>query len=384
MASGGTGSQSLSEIYGYPVPDTWVQGSNITADALNRNIRDSQLFLAYAPFTLVYRNAVQAIANATQTKIAFDSEIIDIDNMFAAPSTDLIIARPGVYGIQLNIAFAGSNAGTVRAAHIGVNGNWIASHNDAPCLTAQTILGCSVITSLNAGDIVNGYVYQDSAAALNAGGASGAPRIGVRLLSTAATTLVYTPTGGGSSSGAKPPPSKPPTSHTPTKHVTTYYATWSRTFISTGATRYDDNASCYQGAYPGYGGNQRSLVGFNYGQIESDLAGAQNISVVFGFRPAHSYWNAGCTAIIGSHNYTAKPGSWAAGNVWVNQISKGNCQADHNYTVNLSSWHAWALQNGTITGMAFGPAPSTDLTYYGFMYGATQGGKPYLTITYYK
>ena len=384
MASGGTGSQSLSEIYGYPVPDTWVQGNPITANQLNRNVRDSQLFLAYAPLTIVSRNAVQSLATGSQIKITFDTEIIDIDNMFANPSTDLVIVRPGVYGIQFNASYAGSAAGAIRVAHIGVNGNWVASHNDAPAGVAQTVVGCSVITPLNVGDIVNGYVYQDSGGALNAGGASGAPRLSIRLLSTAATTLVYTPTGAPSSGGAKPPASKPPTSHTPTKHVTTYYSTYSRSYISTGAVRYDDPATCYQGAYPGYGGNQRSLVGFNYGQIESDLAGASQISGIFGFRPAHAYWNSGLTAVIGAHNYTSKPGSWSAGNVWQNQIRKGSCAADRNYTVNLTSWHCWAFQNGTITGMAFGPAPSTDLTYYGFMYGGTGGGRPYLTFTYYK
>jgi hypothetical protein len=383
MATGGTGSQSTSEIYGYPVPDTWVQGSNITADMLNRNVRDSQLFLAYSPVTIVYRNALQSVASASQVKIIFDSEVVDIDNMFAAPSTDIIVARPGIYGIQLNMAYAGSSLGSIRSCHIGINGNWIASHNDAPAGN-QTVTACSAVTPLNAGDIINAYVYQDSGAAMNIGGAASAPRIAARMLSTAATTLVYTPTGAPSSGGAKPPPSKPPTGHTPTKFVKTYYSTYSRSFISTGATRYDDPSTCYQGTYPGYGGNQRSIVGFNFAAIEADLAGATRMSAIFGFRPSHAYWNSGLTAVIGSHNYGSKPGSWSSGNVWQNQIRKGSCAADHNYTVNLTAWHCWAFQNGTITGMAFGPAPSNDLSYYGFMYGGTGGGRPYLQFTYYK
>lgn len=381
--SGGTGSQSNSEIYGYPVPDTWVNGSNITADMLNRNIRDSQLFLAYAPVTIVYRNATQSIPNATNTTITFDTESIDMDNMFSAPSTNLTVVRPGVYGVQINNAFASSNAGAIRACHIAVNGQWIASHNDAPGNGVQTLMACSAITPLNAGDVLTMVVFQDSGAALNAGGVSAAPRIAVRMLSTAATTLTYTPGGGSSSSGAAPPPSKPPTGPTPTKHTTTYYATWNRSFISTGAVRWDDPSTCYQGAYPGYGGNQRSLVGFNYSQIQSDLSGASRISGTFSFTPAHSYWNSGLTAIIGSHNYSAKPATWSSGNVFQNQQSKGSCAANRRYSVGLSAWQCWAFQNGTIKGMAFGPAPNTNLTYYGYMYG-TGGSRPSLTLTYYK
>lgn len=379
--SGSSGSQSNSEIYGYPVPDTWVSGSNITADSLNRNVRDSQIFLAYAPLSIVFRNATQSIANATQAKVTFDSESIDMDNMFTSPSTDLTVVRPGVYGIQLNVAWATSSAGSIRSCHIGVNGSWIATHNDAPG-SGNTLLACSAITPLNAGDILNAYVFQDSGAALNVGGVAAAPRMSVRMLSTAATTLVYTPAGT-TSSGAKPPPSKPPTGSTPTKHTTTYWATYNRSYISTGATRYNDPSTCYQGAYPGYGGNQRSLVGFDYSTIQSDLSGASNISGHFSFTPAHSYWNSGLTAIIGTHNYSSKPATWSNGNVFQNQQSKGSCAANHRYSVNLTAWQCWAFQNGTVKGMAFGPAPNTNLVYYGYMYG-TGGNRPSLTLTYYK
>ena len=383
MAGGGTDSQSLSEIYGYPVPDTWVSGQNITADDLNRNVRDSQLFLTYAPVAIVYRSATQSIPASTQTTITFDTEVIDVDNMFTAPSTNLVIVHPGIYSIQFNMMFVSSAVGSIRSAHIAINGNWIASHNDAPNVTSQPNLSCSVNTPCNAGDIITAATYQDSAGALAAGGANQAPRLAIRMLSTAATTLVYSPAGGGSSSAAKPPPSKPPTGHTPTKHTSTYFATYNRSYISTGATRYDDPPTCYQGAYPGYGGNQRSLVGFNFATIQSDLAGATNISGTFSFTPEHSYWNAGLTAIIGSHNYGSKPSTWNTNNVFEAQITKASCAANHRYTVNLSSWHTWAFQTGNITGMAFGPAPSTDLTYYGFMYG-TGGNRPSLTFTYYK
>lgn len=382
---GGTGSQSLSEIYGYPVPDTWVADQNPTAAELNANVRDAQNFIANAPLTIVQRAATQSVTTSTQTTISWDTEIIDMQNLITVPATGLTIKSPGIYSIQINVSFAAATGGSIRSCHILVNGNVIASHNDSPTLSGVTVLACSQVTALNVGDIVTVNVFQDSGGTVNAGNFGAAPRLAIRLISTAQTTLTYNPvTGKGTSSGAKPPASKPPTSHTPTKHVTSFGATYSRSYISSGATRYDDPSTCYQGAYPGYGGNQRSLIGFNQTSIQSTLSGASRITCTFSFRPAHAYYNSGLTAIIGSHNYGSKPGSWSTGQVYENQLHRASCAADHTYTVALTSWHGWAFQTGTINGMAFGPAPNTSLTYYGYMYGAGSGSKPSLTFTYYK
>jgi hypothetical protein len=374
--AGDTDSSSLSELYGYPVPDTWVDGQTVTADWLNTNIRDSQLFLAYAPLTMVYRSSTQSIPSGSQAKVTFDTEVIDVNNMFSPPSTDIIVQSPGVYEIQFNIYMSGtSSAGSIRASHIGINGNWIGSNNDAPANGTATSLNCASVAALAKGDVINGYVYQDSGVALTVGGGNQAPRLAARLLSTAQLDSSLTT--------VTVPPSTPPTSTSATWHSTSFGAAWSRSYINTNYPRWDDPAYCYQGVYPGYGGNQKSLVGFNYSAIQSTLAGAANITGTFNFKVAHSYWNAGMTAVIGSHNSASKPATWPAG-VDERQMSKGSCVAGHTYSIALKPWHCWAFQNNVIKGMAFGSAPSSSLTYYGFMYGAGQGGAPYLTFTYYK
>lgn len=382
--SGTTSSDNLSDIYGYPVPDTWVSGQTITADWLNRNIRDPQSFLAYAPTTTVYRNATQSLTTAVNTNVTFDTEVVDTDNMFTSPSANITIQRPGLYEIQTCAIFASSSAGAIRALHIDVNGNHTYSMNAGPNSSGATSLNVGGVLPLNQGDVINQVCFQNSGGALNVGGDI-RHRMSLRLLGTVQTNLVFDPvTHTSTSSGATAGSSKKPTAPAPTKHTTSFNATYSRTYTSSGATTWDDSAYCYQGFYDSNRGNNRSLVGFNAGSIQSTLAGATKITGKFTFKVAHSYYNAGCTAVIGTHKYGSKPSTWSTANVYEGQSQRGSCVAGHTYTVNLSAWQCWAFQTGAVTGMAFGPGPSTSLTYYGFMYGATQGGKPSLTFTYYK
>jgi len=370
-----------------PTLDTWDAGSFVSADFLNKNVRDVQKFLAYAPLTIVMRNASQSIADSAQATITWDTEIIDTDGMFTSPSTNLVARRPGVYAIQYQMNFNTSTAGGIRSGHITINGNWVASTNNAPADNPANQT-CSALVALNTGDIITGMCFQNSGAALACGASANpynAPRMAVRLLSAASLDVTYS---GGApvTSNPKPPPSKPPTGTTTSNFTKTYYATWSRTYDGDNTVTWDDSAYCFQGRYDNNRGNTRSLVGFNYGQIERDLKGATNIRVVFHFKVAHSYYNSGMTAIVGAHNYTSKPSTWNTNNVFENQKSRGSCAAGGNYSIDFgkNNWEGWAFQNGIITGMAFGPGPSTSLTYYGYSYGATQGGKPYLVISYTK
>jgi hypothetical protein len=378
--TGTTDSQDVSSIYGYPVPDTWVADQAITADALNRNVRDSQLFLAYAPTCIVTRTAVQSIANNTAVNIIYDTEVIDTDNMFTLPSANVTIQSPGIYAIQHEAAFA-ANATDLRATHISVNGVEVAAAGGTASTTSQTHQGCSVVLALNAGDVITTNVFQFSGGALNI---IAETRLSVRLISTAQLSLVFDPTTGGSTGSAPVPPrSKPPTTTAPTKFTSAFGATYSRTYNGDGSTTWDDSSYAYQGRYDSNRGNTRSLIGFNFASIESALAGATKITCYFTFKVAHAYYNSGLTAVIGSHNYASKPATWSSTHVYENQIRKGSCVAGKTYSVNLSAWHCWAFQQGVITGMAFGPGPSTSLVYYGYMYGAASAPAS-LHFTYYK
>lgn len=361
-----------------PVLDTWTDGQFISVDWLNRNVRDAQNFVANAPVTLVTRAATQSIPNATSNShVTWDTEVIDTDDMVTVPSTDIVAQRPGLYAVQLQIPFAFNASGQQRSASINLNGANVGQQVDNTTTTsAPCMMVCSAIVYMNTGDILVGNAFQDSGAALNIGTFNG-PRMLVRLVSAAQLDVNLALSGG---TGA--PISTPPTGGTPSVHEQSFYATWSRSYGPSGATTWDDSAYCYQGYYSSARGNTRSLVGFNYNDIQSTLKGATNVKVWLTYKVAHSYYNAGLTAIIGQHKYGSKPSSWTAGNCAPDQVRRQSSAPGGTYTVRLPDYDAWSFQNGVMKGIMFGPGPNTGLGYYGYMYGATQGGRPYLTFQY--
>lgn len=366
-----------------PALDTWTPGDLITADKMNANVRDAQKFLAYAPVTIVTRAAAQSIPLTTQTAVTFDTEVIDVDGMFNAPSPNLTIQRPGVYSIQFQADFA-ANATGIRSGQITLNGTMVASYGSQTSGSGDSLYNLTAIVACNTGDVIQGTIWQGSGGALNTGNAPyGAPRMTIRLLSVAAID-VATPT---NTNPKAPAPTGSKTGSTnPTKHTATFKASWSRTYDGNNSTTWDDSKLCYQGGDNANTsrGNTKSLVGFNYNSIKSTLAGATNITATLTFKVYHTWYNAGSPIYIVMHNYTSKPGSYSTSHTPSAAGHTPQVAAGHTYTFKLGSNAIWGLQNGVYTGVGFGPAPSTSLSYYAQMYGATQSGAPYLTFTYYK
>jgi hypothetical protein len=180
-----------------------------------------------------------------------------------------------------------------------------------------------------------------------------------------------------------PPPVTPP-APAPKTYTKTYYGSWSRTYDGDSATTWDDSAYCYQGYYSSTRGNTRSLIGFDYAQIQSDTSGATINSCYLTVKGAHAYYNSGMLFEWGTHNYTAKPSTWNGANVNERRGSLANLAAGETAKISLGTGVGGEFKSGTSKGIAVGPAPSNSLTYYGYIYGATQSGKPYLTITYTK
>jgi hypothetical protein len=178
-------------------------------------------------------------------------------------------------------------------------------------------------------------------------------------------------------------PSTPPAPATKT-YTKTYYATWSRTYDGDLTTTWDDSAYCYQGEYSQTRGITRSLIGFDYAQIQSDLTGASIVSSYLTIKGAHAYYNAGFTCYWGTHSYTAKPSTWSGGSVNERRGSVSGLAAGESVKINLGGTVAGELRSGVSKGIAIGPPSTNTLTYYGYLYGATQSGKPYITLTYTK
>jgi hypothetical protein len=167
-----------------------------------------------------------------------------------------------------------------------------------------------------------------------------------------------------------------------TTYTRTYSATWYQTYTSGGGQKSDTTAN--QGALgSGSDGNQRSLVGFDYNTIRNDLSGATISKITLTAYAEHWWYNSGGTAVIGTHNYTSKPSSWADSRVNQNRQTSSGWPRSAKRTVTLSNTIGNELKAGTSTGIAFGPGNSSDQIYYGKFTGSGSN-RPSITITYTK
>lgn len=160
-----------------------------------------------------------------------------------------------------------------------------------------------------------------------------------------------------------------------------YTATWSKSYRSSGAQR-TDNAHLYQGYVDSFNGNQWSLAGFNYTQIASDLSGATVTSCKLTYKCLHAYYSSGVSVKIGTHNFTAAPGTWN-GTGQNDNIAAQTSKSGTAYTVELGTTVGNNFKSGTTArGVCFGPTTG-DNAHYAYMGGASEA-PPYLTITYRK
>lgn len=183
-------------------------------------------------------------------------------------------------------------------------------------------------------------------------------------------------------------PTTPPSTTTPPPPTTTkrryvytktFYATWSRSYDGNGDTRYNDPPTMYHGYYDSFNGNQRSLIGFNYGAIQAALKGATILSTKLTLKGEHAGLNSGIASLkVGTHTNASKPGSFANSTLrWTFSIGETQ-QKTFSLGVSAGNW----FKAGSIKGISLGPASSTSSANYGYLRGATQSGKPYLTIQY--
>jgi hypothetical protein len=368
-----------------PNPKTWLDGDPMPFDDLNTEIRDACRFLVSGAHCTALLTADQSIPSGTVTALVWGFINDDTDSIMTEPSSVFTFARDGVISLRVNVTFSHGNTGNSRQTWATVNGGTIGMVHDPPSAGGSNIISQNLALDfpVAAGDVLVVNVLQDNGSAVNVVAVNTQLCLGwVGNIGGWDNPDVAPPPPAPAPSGGGPAPA-PPKPRTPVRHVATYPATWSRTYISGGAVRWDDSKYCYQGAYPGYGGNQRSLVGFNYSSLESVLSGASRVSIKLTFYVSHSYWNAGATICVGAHKYTSKPGTWADGSVFQN-MQRIYCSPGKSHSITLNSTFIKYLTSGYYKGIAFGPAPSSALTYYAFMNGAGQSSKPTLIVTYYK
>lgn len=196
-------------------------------------------------------------------------------------------------------------------------------------------------------------------------------------------TVIINDAGVPASSG----PTTPTTSPTIPKvtYTRTYACTWSGTYRSNGDYSSSHGSQMVHGdsGADSWLNDARSLCGFNYAQIMSDLKGATIKSCYITLYANHWYWNDGGTARIGTHNYTGRPGSWAGSRVHEQRISSSDWPKPGKRKVSLGTTIGNEFKSGASKGIALGPTTGTK-TQYGKFNGNGQSNEPVLTIVYVK
>jgi hypothetical protein len=186
---------------------------------------------------------------------------------------------------------------------------------------------------------------------------------------------------------AGPPGSHPPPASTPTDGATytkKWTATWSRSYEGDNSTRFDDSPYMYQGSFDTSSpGNQKSLAGFDYKNIQATLAGAEILEAHFTIKNSHARWNKGLYAEVGVHTYSSKPSTWSGASVterkWKKWVTEGG-----SLTIDIGASTGRAFRDGTTKGLAIGPEATNDHDNYGYFFGASHSARPSLTIKYRK
>ena len=154
----------------WTTPRTWVSGETPTAAQFNAHVRDNLNFLYGAPACRVYHNAAQAIATATSTAVACNSERFDNDTMHSTVTNNsrITFTTAGRYLVVVNIEFA-ANATGYRHCQIAYYGVAVIAAEILPIVdsTATTVLNVAAIYSFAAAGQAVCDVIQTSGGNLN-------------------------------------------------------------------------------------------------------------------------------------------------------------------------------------------------------------------------
>ena len=181
--------------------------------------------------------------------------------------------------------------------------------------------------------------------------------------------------------GGTPPP--PPTKN----YDQTFGTTWSQTYDQSGGSFFGGTAHMYQGDPDSAGGSGHGIVisacNFDYATIGANLSGSTNVSATLYFYCEHTYYNAGMTINVFSHNTPGgAPGTSGGITGAVNQFTVSGVTAPGWVAINIPVSLLAGFVNGTLTGFGL-YTNSTDLQYYGYFGGNTETNPfqaPYMHI----
>lgn len=168
------------------------------------------------------------------------------------------------------------------------------------------------------------------------------------------------------------------------EYTKNYAATWSGTYRGNGGYASSFGNTMVQGnSGDTWLGDARSLCGFDYQAIMSDLRGATVKACYITMYANHWWWNTGGTAVIGTHDYTGRPSSWSTTRVIEQRINSTNWPKPGKRKVSLGTTIGNDFRTGLAKGIALGPTNGSK-SQNGKMDGEGQANEPVLTLVYVK
>jgi hypothetical protein len=149
----------------------FVAGERVPAAKLNANTVTALSFLMYKPVCHMWHNTVQSFTSSTTaTQVNLNTVLTDTDGMANTAANRVDIWTPGLYRINVQMAFS-TNASGVRYAAITRNGTTqILAANATPALPlsyATRVHVASAVVRLNYADDIRMIASQNSGVSLN-------------------------------------------------------------------------------------------------------------------------------------------------------------------------------------------------------------------------
>lgn len=183
---------------------------------------------------------------------------------------------------------------------------------------------------------------------------------------------------------APAPPAPAPPKPAPKTRVSYYTAQWTQGYRDNGTKRTDHPTYMHYGYVDSFNGRNQSLIGFDHGDIASDLSGSTIEKVELNMTNIHSWYNSGSYIHFGIHNFSSEPSTWSGGGIPRRFVTKKHYGKPENKWVTLSIDFAKAIRDGWGKGIAL-ESPNNSREYYGYAAGVGSGyATPKLKITYVK
>lgn len=168
---------TMTKTYTHLVSYTPVASDRVLLERINSNWvilgKVSGASLNLTPGQLVFRarrQATQSISNTTDTKVGFDTEVLDVLNCFTATADEYIPTVAGTYEVWGGAGFASNGTG-VRSSWVALNGTGVnGSTGSVPgssAVNTKAQCGLSIVSCNGLTDAIQIYCYQNSGGSLN-------------------------------------------------------------------------------------------------------------------------------------------------------------------------------------------------------------------------